>query len=169
MRRATDSGREIKQPEDILVNRRMGFTVVEMMIVVVIIGLVTVAVMPKVRQGMVQTNVRGARTTVVNALAKARAGSTQTGRRTWLKLSGNKAIVLARPRRAAGAGDADTLGAVQDLSKAYGVTLTSTVDSIQFDPRGLGTGLGGAYAMITVTKGSHYNQIKVDGLGRITQ
>jgi prepilin-type N-terminal cleavage/methylation domain-containing protein len=151
------------------VHRRMGFTLVEMMIVVVIASLLVLVGLPRLRQALAQSNVRGARTTVVNMLARARAGATQSGRQTWLKFSGNTAIVLARPRRNAGAGDADTLGAIQNLSTQYGVTLTTNTDSIQFDPRGLSSGFVATGATITVAKGSHSNQIKVDGLGRITQ
>lgn len=153
-------------------NRRMGFTVVEIMVVVVIAGLIILLGMPKVRQGMIRTNVRAARTTVVNMLAKARVVSTQQGRKTWVQLGGNKAYVQARPRRllaGAGACSCDTIGSVENLNAKYGVTLTLTgADSIQFDPQGLAT-LGAASKTITVTKSSHYNTITVDGLGRVTQ
>jgi prepilin-type N-terminal cleavage/methylation domain-containing protein len=151
------------------VKRRNGFSLVETMIVLVIAGILFLIGLPRMRQGMAQSNVRGARTTVVNMLARARAGATQTGRRTWLKFEGTTAIVLARPRRNPGAGDADTLGAIQNLTTQYGVTVTTSVDSIQFDPRGLASGFASAGATITVAKGSHSNLIKVDALGRITQ
>jgi Tfp pilus assembly protein FimT len=154
------------------VNRRMGFTVVEIMVVVVIAGMLMLLGWPRVREGMVRTNVRGARVTVANMLAKARAASTQTGRPTWVQLAGNKAYIQARPRvtvGGAGACQCDTIGAVEDLNAKYGVTLTTTVDSIQFDPRGLGSWVGGPSHTITVSKSSLYNTIKVDGLGRVTQ
>ena len=153
---------------------RTGFTVVETMIVVVIAGLVVLLGFPKLRQAIAQSNVRGARTTVVNMLARARAGAMQTNRQTWLKVESNTAIVLARPRRLPGVGTADTLGAIQNLSTQYGVTVTSSrtagsPDSIQFDPRGLASGFAAEGVTITVAKGPHSNQIKVDMLGRITQ
>ncbi len=148
--------------------RRDGFTLVETLIVVVLLGLIALVAYPKMSSAMLRNDVRSARTALVNLVAKARAGATQGNRATWIKFEGNSAYVLARPRRLPGAGDADTLGAVEDLAEAYGVALAATVDSIQFDPRGIGTGFGSS-ATILVSHGSYSDAITVDALGRITK
>ena len=66
---------------------------------------------------------------------------------------------------AVGAGDADTMGAVQDLSTQYKVTVTG-VDSIAFDPRGFGASFGDTTS-VTLSRNSHSETISLDGLGRV--
>lgn len=147
------------------VRARSGFTLVEALVVVVLLGLITLIGFPRISAAMVQSDIRSARTTVINLLATARAASIQTGRRTWVKFEGDKAFVLARPRRAVGAGDADTVGTVQDLSTQYKVTIAG-VDSIAFDPRGFGASFGDTTS-VTLSRNSHSETITLDGLGRV--
>jgi hypothetical protein len=118
--------------------------------------------------GMTQASVRGARTTLINLIAKARTAATQTNRITLLKIEGNNAFVLLRPRLLPGAGNADTLGAVVRLEDSYGVSVTATIDSIRFDPRGLGTGFGTGTTFL-VSRNGITETIVVDGLGRVTK
>jgi prepilin-type N-terminal cleavage/methylation domain-containing protein len=146
-----------------------GFTIIETMMVVTILGAVTLIGYPRMRDGMTRTNVRGARTTLINLLSKARTAATQTNRITLLKIEGNNAFVLARPRLVAAAGsNADTLGAVEPLGDIYGVTVTAAIDSVRFDPRGLGTGFGTGTDFL-VSKNGKTETIRVDGLGRVTK
>jgi prepilin-type N-terminal cleavage/methylation domain-containing protein len=149
------------------VRSRNGFTLVETLIVVVILGLIVLIGFPKMSSALVQNDLRGARTTMVNMLATARAASVQSNRLTWIKFEGNTAHVLARPRLTiGGTGDADTVGAVRDLSDQYGVAVAYGVDSIRFDPRGFGMG-SGATDTIILSRGGHSSMITIDGLGRV--
>ena len=150
--------------------RRGGFTLIEMLVALVVVSLVLLIGLPKFSSAMTSQNLRGARTTVINMLAKARAASTETNRLTWLKVSGNKAWILARPRTVAVAGsNADTLGVVEDLSKRYGATVVMSRDSIGFDPRGIASELGGGPVTLTVTKSSHSEVVNIDALGRVVK
>jgi prepilin-type N-terminal cleavage/methylation domain-containing protein len=149
-----------------MATRTNGFTLIELMIVVTILGTVALIGLPRMRDGMTRSNVRGARTTLINLLSKARTAATQTNRITLLKIQGNNAFVLARPRLVAGAGDADTLGPVQPLGDIYGVTVTAAIDSVRFDPRGLGTGFGTGTTFLVSLNGKT-ETITVDGLGRV--
>lgn len=145
---------------------RHGFTLIETLISVVIVSALLMMVLPKVRTAFAQSNLRGARTTVVNAAALARATAQEGTRTTWLKFEGTKALVIARPRLVAVAGsDADTVGPVRDLAEEYGVTMAVSTDSIRFIPSGLG-GLGGTQTL-TLSHGYHYEVITMDGLGRV--
>jgi prepilin-type N-terminal cleavage/methylation domain-containing protein len=149
------------------VRRRDGFTLVETLIVVVLLGLIVLIGFPKISSAMVQNDVRGARTTMVNMVAAARAASVQSNRLTWIKFEGNTAHVLARPRLTiGGAGDFDTVGSVRDLADLYGVTVVANVNSIQFDPRGFGTDFGGD-ASIVLSRAGHSSTITIDALGRV--
>jgi prepilin-type N-terminal cleavage/methylation domain-containing protein len=150
-----------------MATRTNGFTLIELMIVVTILGTLMLIGYPRMRDGRTRSNVRGARTTLVNLLSKALTAATQNNRVTLLKIQGNNAFVLARPRLVAAAGsDADTLGAVQPLGAIYGVTVTAAIDSVRFDPRGLGTGFGTGTTFLVSLNGKT-ETITVDGLGRV--
>jgi prepilin-type N-terminal cleavage/methylation domain-containing protein len=151
------------------VRTRYGFTLIETLIVVVLLGLVVLIGFPKISSAMVQSDLRSARTTMVNLVATARAASVQGNRLTWIKFEGNTAHVLARPRSDGVAG-ADTVGAVQDLADQYKVTVAvpAGMDSIQFDPRGFGSEFGTSTTII-VSRNGHSSTITIDGLGRVTK
>jgi prepilin-type N-terminal cleavage/methylation domain-containing protein len=149
------------------VQRRDGFTLVETLIVVVLLGLIVLIGFPKMSSAMVQNDLRAARTTVVNMVAMARAASVQSNRLTWITFEGNTAYVLAQPRLDLTPG-ADTVGAVHDLADQYGVAVVTGMGSIQFDPRGFGTEFG-AVDSIVLSRGGHSSTITIDGLGRVSK
>jgi prepilin-type N-terminal cleavage/methylation domain-containing protein len=147
---------------------RKGFTLIETLLVVVVLGIVVLIGFPRMSAGMTSANVRGARTTLINLLAKARSAATQANRITLVKLEGDNAFVLMRPRLLPGAGNADTLGPVVRLWDSYGVTVTATIDSVRFDPRGMGTGFGTGTTFL-ISRNDRIDSIKIDGLGRVTK
>ncbi len=147
--------------------RRTGFTLIETLITIVIVGLLVLIAYPKVSSALMTNNMRSARTALVNMVAKARAASLQSSRITWLKFEGDRAVILARPRRVLAAGsDADTIGAVLNFAE-YGMGV-SGADSIRFNPGGLGSGLGGGVTL-QVYHGSYNESIQIDGMGRVTK
>ena len=152
---------------------RNGFTLVETLVVVVLLGLIVLIAFPKVSSAMGRSDLRSARTAVVNLVAKARSVAVQGNRRAWVKFEGNSAYVLARPRLSGVGGalvdPADTIGAVQNLGLQYKVGLAANVDSIRFDPRGIGSWTGGANPTIVLVRGSYSSTITIDGLGRVTK
>lgn len=147
---------------------RKGFTLIETLLVIMILGIVVLIGFPRMSAGMTKASVRGARTTLINLTARARTAATQTNRIALLKLEGDNAFVLLRPRLLPGAGNADTLGAVARLGDSYGVTVTATIDSVRFDPRGLGTGFGTGTTFLVSRNGTS-ETITIDGLGRVTK
>lgn len=139
---------------------------IEMLIVVVILGILVIIALPRMRTGVINNNVRAARTTLINMIAGARAAASQTNRSTWVKIEGSRALVLARPRLVTLSGsDADTIGPIQDLSQVYGVTVTPSVDSFRFNPT-LMT-LATASRKFTITRSGRSDTVVVDGLGRV--
>jgi prepilin-type N-terminal cleavage/methylation domain-containing protein len=146
---------------------RSGFTLIEALVVVVVLGLMSMIAFPKISAAMVKADLRSARTTMINLVATARAASVQSNRVTWIKREGNSAYVAATPR-VDGAAGADTVGLVHNLGTNYGVTM-SGADSIQFDPRGFGAWAGGASVQIALSRSGHSETITIDGLGRVTK
>jgi prepilin-type N-terminal cleavage/methylation domain-containing protein len=145
-----------------------GFTVIEMLLVITILGIVTLIGLPRMSAGRSSASVRGARTTLVNMLARTRIAAMETSRITLLKIDGNNAVILMRPRLLPGAGNADTLGAVAPLGDSYGVSVTATIDSVRFEPRGLATGFGTGTTFLLARNG-FTETVRVDGLGRVTK
>jgi prepilin-type N-terminal cleavage/methylation domain-containing protein len=146
--------------------RRRGFSLVEMLIVVVMIGIMLSIGFPKLRTGMINNNVRAARTALINMIAAARNASSQTNRFTWVKIEGNRAVVMARPPfSTAGGRTADTIGPVQNLGQLYGVTITPDGDSVRFNSTLTSLGLVGK--TFTITRSGRVETVAVDGQGRV--
>ncbi len=145
-----------------------GFTLVEALLAIVILGMVVGLGFPRMSAATTRASIRGARTTLINMLAKARTAATQANRIALLKIGDNNAVILLRPRLLPGAGDADTLGLIERLGESYGVTLTGTIDSVRFDPRGLGSGFG-AGTTFEISRGGITETVTIDGLGRVAK
>jgi prepilin-type N-terminal cleavage/methylation domain-containing protein len=132
------------------VRNRAGFTLIEIATALVIISLLVLIGIPKFNAAMAQQNVRGARTMMVNLVAKARAAATQGNRRTRLVTNGNRAWIVATPRVTALAG-----------------STFDTADSIKFDPRGMSW--GGIVDTMRMTKSGHTDWLAIDAMGRVTK
>jgi Tfp pilus assembly protein FimT len=142
---------------------------IEIAVALTIVSLLVLIGIPRFNEAMAKQNVRGARTMVVNMVAKARAAATQSNRRTRLVVNGNRVYIVATPRQTAGAGTWDTLGPVENLNSRYGVTVAVTVtnDSIKFDPRGLSW--NGIVDTMRMTKSGHTDWLAIDAMGRVSK
>jgi prepilin-type N-terminal cleavage/methylation domain-containing protein len=149
------------------VSHRRGFTLIETLLAIVIVGILALIGYPKVSRGLVKTDVRGARTTLANMFARARTAATTGNRKTAVQFAGNQVLVTASPRLTAG-GSIDTVGAVQDLHAVYGVTVATTLDSFAFDPRGI-RDLGAGSVTVSVARSGYKDSVVVDALGRIVK
>lgn len=144
--------------------RRAGFTLIETLIAMVIVSLLSLMAYPRVAGAVAKSDLRGARTRVVNMLAAARAAAVQGGRSTSLKFAGDNVWVEATT-----GGVVDTLGSVWDLGGTYGTTVevAEGVTSIDFNPRGIASGFNTGGTVISLTRGSYVETVTVDALGRV--
>lgn len=115
-------------------NRR-GFTLVEVVMVIALIGVVVLIAFPRIGRGLDRQSVRSARAALTTMHAKARATAIQRGRAVALVRSGNQVLIVSTHPVT---GAVDTVDR-RDLLVNYGVALNSSRDTLVFDPRGLGT------------------------------
>ena len=145
---------------------RRGFTLLELVVGLAVTATLTMIATPKIQQIYERAQVKSARTVAFNRLAAARLAAQQGGRVAVFRVSGTLIWTEGRPRLAALVGSiSDTLGPVTDLAAQYGVGVVTTVDSIVFDPRGLGTGAG----TIRLTRGATADSVLVTGLGSVVR
>jgi prepilin-type N-terminal cleavage/methylation domain-containing protein len=116
---------------------RSGFSAVELLIVIVLIGLIAAVGYPKIHGALDKTNVRSARVAVGTYTVTARSLAIGRGCRAVVHFSYGPSsgawVTACRP----GTLTIDTVGPVKNVYQDFNVTLTSTQDSVQFDPRGL--------------------------------
>ena len=96
--------------------RRDGFTLIEMIIVVVMIGVIAVIGFPKIRRALDQTNVRSTRVFLSTAVATARAAAVQRGCRTAVHFANGSGTVWVTACSRANPALIDTIGGVANLA-----------------------------------------------------
>ncbi|HLS47112.1 MAG TPA: GspH/FimT family pseudopilin [Gemmatimonadales bacterium] len=146
-----------------------GFTIFEVLAVVVIAGIMVLIGFPRLRDVTIRSDVRSARVAISSMVASARSAATQTNRRTELRFdTDSTAVIVAYPRLvAAGGSTRDTLGPVENLKGRYGTTIASTATTIGFDPRGFGTNANAV--TVTVSRQGFTSTLVVSPFGRIQQ
>ena len=143
-----------------------GFTLLELMIGLAIIGLMTLTAIPSIQRIGDRAQVKSARTAMVNHLAAARQAAQHGGRLVVFKVSGGRAWSEGEPRVVAAFGSTrDTIGAMVNLATEFQVTVTSTLDSVVFDPKGFGTGAG----RVRLSRGAARDSVVVTGLGSVVR
>jgi prepilin-type N-terminal cleavage/methylation domain-containing protein len=142
---------------------RAGFTMIELLVVIVIIGIVVGIGFPSLNRAKVKSDIRSARSQAVALYYQARSTAFMTGRFTTLTFTGNRAVITATPRLS-GVG-VDTIGNVQNLGQLYGVTVTVTPgNAVVVDPRGLGNSVP---TTVYFTRSGQQDSMLVTGFGRV--
>ena len=146
--------------------KRSGFTTIEMVIVVVLIGLIAAIGFPKIRQTLDKTNVRSARAAVGTLAAMARSAAIQRGCPGVIHFLATNATVWVTTSCAA---KVDTVSGVQQLTTRFKVTMVATRDSVRYDPRGLSLDNLAGNTVITFTGsvGSNVDSTVINPLGKV--
>jgi prepilin-type N-terminal cleavage/methylation domain-containing protein len=117
--------------------RQRGFTFIEVMVVMIIIGVIAAFGIPRFRTTILKQNVRSTRVAISSAAAKARASAVQRGCRAFLHFSSGSSGKLWVTVCSVNATKLDTLGGVDPLASRLNVTITATQDSIIYLPSGI--------------------------------
>jgi len=143
-----------------------GFSLVEMLIVVSMIGLMGLFVWPKVQMILNQRQVGSARLAVLNKFNQTRINARQSSRSAYLIRSGNVLWIERRPRVVPLAlSTRDTIGGYLNLIETFGVTATVSSDTVTVDPRGLTAGTW----RIVLARGGAMDSVVISGFGRVTR
>jgi prepilin-type N-terminal cleavage/methylation domain-containing protein len=114
---------------------KRGFSFVEMMVVVALIGIMAAIGFPRIRDALLKQNVRSARAATQGLVVKTRAVAVARGCRATLHLASGGAMWVTACRLT-GAG-LDTLGLIEQMGTRYNVSVTPSRDSLVYDSRGL--------------------------------
>ena len=148
-------------------SRRHGFTLIEMMMVVVIISLTTLMAVPRFRAAVNRSNLTSARAKVMASYSAAKAAAAASGRIATMNVSANKVWVTATPRLKAPAAPSpamDTIVLPKNLYTLYGVTVSTTNGTTVTVNQ---TGLGSLANDIRLTHGNIADTIRINQYGRV--
>jgi prepilin-type N-terminal cleavage/methylation domain-containing protein len=152
---------------------KRGFTFIEIMIVMVIIGIIASFGIPRIRDAIQKTNIRSARVGFSMLAVTARQAAVSRGCRGVLHIttgtSGKAWVTVCKLTATGNVGTAvDTIGNVSGLASRYGVSLASTVDSIQWDPRGISIGYTRGVVRFSASGTSYTDSAVVNAIGKVT-
>ncbi|HEU4649718.1 MAG TPA: GspH/FimT family pseudopilin [Gemmatimonadales bacterium] len=155
---------------------RRGFTLMETLIALAVVAILSGLGYPRLRSFMLKSNVRSARSTVINTLQAAKARALMEGRSTQVNFDNSKIWTTATPRRSAvggGTNPCDTVGTIVNLTQQYGVTVAATRSDgftpayFSFDLRGLGS--SGSSLAVLLTRGEYKDSVNVSSYGRVSK
>jgi Tfp pilus assembly protein FimT len=136
--------------------RRVGFTQLELMVVLIVCGLLTTLAVPRIARLRDASSVRAAMTDLGATFATARQAAVT--RRATVALVFDTAHGVVRVSSAG-----ETL-LRRSLRSSYSVSLGANRDSAVYDPRGLGYGVSNL--SVTVRRGSFVDTLTMSRLGR---
>jgi prepilin-type N-terminal cleavage/methylation domain-containing protein len=150
--------------------KRLGFTLVELALVLVLMGLVIAMALPKLRTAWARFNVRAARIAFDAVAARARAAAVQRGCVSTLNFtSGSSGNVWVTACPASGSAASDTVGPMEFLGTRYGVSLSSSQSSVRYDPRGVSVGGQTVTVLFTASAGGKTDSAMINRLGKVVR
>lgn len=145
--------------------RSRGFTLVEMLMVVVLIGIMLTVALPYFRGSTGKGAVRGAVDAIVSLHSVAKTVAVQRGRTTRLVMSAGNGTMVVVANKVGTTTGVDTIGRVENLNNRFEVTFTTTRDTLLFSPRGVGLDPG--TTTIIVSKGTARDTVTISAGGRL--
>lgn len=145
-----------------MLRSRSGYTIVEMVVVLIIFGVVTALSIPRLHAAQSSASLRSARTQTAIYLAQAHALAIQRGREARFVRTGNVVTVTVDS-----SGTQVVYGQPHDLSEEHGVSIpTTTQDTIAFDARGFATNVTST-AKVVLTRDGMRDSVCVVKVGKI--
>lgn len=118
---------------------KRGFSVIELVIVMVVIGVLAAFGIPRLRNSLEKSNIRGAKAGFATLVATARGVAVQRGCPATLNLTADSAWVTACNLTPPPAPATVVVGSKKLVGSQYSVTFTPSAASVTYDPRGIQT------------------------------
>ena len=146
-----------------------GFSTIEMIIVVILVGVMATLAFPRIRGALEQQNVRSARAAAQTYVAKARAAAVQRGCRGTVNMpaDGRVWVTVCTTVVPPGARTLDTLGPIELLGARYSVQVYPSRDSIVFDARGMKVNF--ERVVVAFRNGSIQDSLVVNEVGKVVR
>ena len=113
---------------------RKGFSTIEMIIVVILIGIIASIGFPRLRRGLEKQRIRNTKALLATMVATARGTAIQRGCTATLNFASDSVWVTACPL--VGAGTA-LVGTAKRVKADVNITLSYTQSTVRYDPRGM--------------------------------
>ena len=144
---------------------RKGFTTVEMIIVLILIGVIVSIGFPRLRDGLEKQNVRSSKALIATLAATARGAAIQRGCSATLNMTADSVWITAcgvNPPAAS-----VQVGTKKLVGSEFSVTLNPTVGTVVYDPRGIAT----VFEPRTIRViGPHYrDSVMINEVGKVTR
>ncbi len=144
---------------------RKGFSMIEMIVVVILIGIIATIGFPRLRDGLEKQNVRSAKALIATLAATARGAAIQRGCSATLNLTVDSIWVSAcgvNPPAAS-----VQVGTKKLVGDDFSVTLSSTAASVVYDPRGISTVF--QPTTVYVTGPNYSDSVVINEVGRVSK
>ena len=148
--------------------RTRGFTFIEVLIVMVLIGIIAALGIPRIRDAIQKNNVRGARAALGTLVAKARGAAVQRGCKSAIHFtSGTAGTVWITACKVSNSALTDTLGSVEQLAVRYSVTFTAGADSVTFMPNGVSP--DNTLTVLRVSSSGITDSVMINQVGKVVR
>ncbi len=118
---------------------RNGFSTIEMIIVVILIGTIAAIGFPRLRTGLEKQNIRSSRALISTLVATARGTAIQRGCPATLNISGDSVWVTACGITGNPPPLNVQVGTKKLVGSEFNIMLSSTSTAVTYDPRGIAT------------------------------
>jgi prepilin-type N-terminal cleavage/methylation domain-containing protein len=144
---------------------RNGFSTIEMIIVLILIGIIAAIGFPRLRDGLEQQNIRNSKALIATLAATARGTAIQRGCQATLNMTVDSIWVTACGVTGNPPPASVQVGTKKLVGEEFRVTLAPTNAQIVYDPRGLTTQFQPTTIVIT---GAHYSDsVVINELGKV--
>ncbi len=144
---------------------RKGFSMIEMVVVIILIGLIASIGFPRLRDSLEKQNVRSAKALIATLAATARGAAIQRGCSATLNMTVDSIWVTAcgvNPPAAS-----VQVGTKKLVGDEFNVTLSSTAATVVYDPRGITTQFQAT--TIRVIGPNHRDSVMINEVGRVSK